>query len=282
VITVVFHPSRGLLHFLQLAVTVPYLYKHLKSISKPKNDFEYILAPHKNILDLPIGGDYNLWNPASNNSLHKPYSIEKYERRKVNREKFVDERRTGLSPDKPVIGILADDLKAQQKDLVQFLKALKSVPLQLFVLSDQSTTSLSAVKSAVSKNPNHVVYTLQDPDDQMRHHFYMMCDGFYIPSGSDLAEINYLNGLHYGVFPIIQKNSSVAAYFTPFKAGKGNAFVYDQDKDLVKRVEELHTLYGDQDAWQSSVMNAMKTDLSWANFIDPLITLYERATSKLK
>jgi starch synthase len=264
------------------AVTVPYLYKHLKSIPKPKNDFEQILSSVKAIVDLPIGGDYNLWNPASNNSLHKPYSVEKYERRKVNREKFMEDRRTGFAPDRPVIGVLADDLHVQQKDVLQFLKTLKSVPLQLFVLSDVNTVSIGALKNALGKNSNHIVYALHDPEDQMRHYFYTMCDALFIPSGSDLAEVSYLNGLHYGVLPIIHKSCSVADLFTPVKGSKGTAFLYDQEKDLVKRIDEINALFAQAEAWQELALNAMKTDLSWARFTSPLIKVYERAFSKLK
>lgn len=263
------------------AVTVPYVYKHLKSINKPRNDFEQIMASLKNITDIPIGGDHNLWNPAGNNSLHKPYSPEKYERRKVNREKFLEEKRTGFAVDRPVIGILCEDIVAQQKDLAQFLKALRSVPLQFFLISDQPAAGLSGLKSAL-KNSAHVMYLVHDPDDAMRHHFYMMSDAVFIPDGSDLADIHYMNALHYGTIPLMRKHCTVAPHFTPVRGHKGTAFFFADDKELLLRFDELQNLFAQAESWQSLVLQAMKTDVSWSHFISDIVKVYDRAFSKVR
>ena len=265
------------------AVTVPYIHKHLKSIGKPANDFESILAPCKTIYDVPFAGDHNLWNPASNNTLYKSYSSEKYERKQTNKEGFLADKRTGFSDTQLTIGILAEDIDHQQKSITQFLKLLKDYPLQFFIIGNQNPASVAGIKSAISKNDKHKIFTYHDPDDQFRHNFFAVCDLFYIPPTDHFSELYYLNGIHYGAVPLMHKDNHVADLFDSIKEKtlNGNAFIFGDDKDLIRKVDTALEFFKEKDKWDVLVKRVMKTDLSWNKFTAPFIKIYERALSKI-
>lgn len=263
-------------------VTIPYTHKELKSIGKPVNDFENILSQNKSIFDVPFGGDHNLWNPSNNNTLYKSYSVEKLERKQTNKEGFLEDKRSGFSGDQLIVGILAEHIESQQKSITTFLKALKDIPLQFFIIGDQNPASFAAIKTAVSKN-NHKIFTYHDPDEQFRHNFFAVCDLFFIPHTDQFSELYYLNGIHYGSIPLMRHDNEVASLFDSIKekSTSGNAFIYNDDKDLCKKVQTATELFKEKDKWDALVKRVMKTDLSWNKFTAPFIKIYERALAKI-
>ncbi len=267
------------------AVTIPSLHKELKSVSKPRSDVEAILATAKHVTDIPYGADHNVWNPANNNSLHKAYTPDKYDRRRVNKEKFLEARRTGFDPQRLILGIVAERLEVQKKVIVSFLKAIRDVPLQVFIIADEPPTADAALKQVMARNANHTYFTLQDPDDQIRHNFFAVCDLFWVPPTESFSDITFMNGIHYGTIPLIPKSSPVAGHFEPIKdkSYAGNAMIYSDEKDAAHKLEIAATISKEDPArWESLAKHAMKTDLSWNQFLAPVLRVYEKAFSKLK
>lgn len=266
------------------AVTIPSTFKKIKSFSKPKDDFEHIVAGAKNLYDLPFGGDHNLWNPANNSSLFKPYSIEKYERRKANRETILENKRINFSSEQMILGILCENIHYQFKEVVNFLKAIKDIPLQVLLVADESPNSIPALKNQIAKNDRQTIHTLADPEDQFRHAFYTLCDMFYTPVSEDLLDIHYLNGIHYGTIPLVSRDRECSHAFEGIKpkSGGGEALIFTDEKELVKKIEEALDLYKETEKWQSLVFNAMRTDVSWNNVIPQVTKIYEKAFSRLK
>ncbi|NUM82101.1 hypothetical protein HUU42_15000, partial [bacterium] len=266
------------------AVTIPSTFKKIKSFSKPKDDFEHIVAVAKNLYDLPFGGDHNLWNPANNSSLFKPYSIEKYERRKANRETILENKRINFSSEQMILGILCENIRYQFKEVVNVLKAIKDIPLQVLLVADESPNSIPALKNQIAKNDRQTIHTLADPEDQFRHAFYTLCDMFYTPVSEDQLDIHYLNGIHYGTIPLVSKDRECSHAFEGIKpkSGGGEALIFTDEKELVKKIEEALELYKETEKWQSLVFNAMRTDVSWNNVIPQVTKIYEKAFSRLK
>lgn len=265
------------------AVTIPTTHKPLRE--KSRSDTEAILAQARYVTDLPHGGDHNLWNPANNSALHKAYTADKYDRRKVNREKFFESRRTGFNPDLPVVGILAEDFEKQKKSIAGFLKLVRDKELQIFLLADANPLADATIKALVAKNPKHVVFAAADPDDQLRHNFFAITDLFWVPPTDFFSEIGYLNGIHYGSIPLIPKESGVSHLLDPIKdkSYSGNALFYGDDKDLLQKVEMACMVYKDDlPRWEELARNAMKTDVTWNRHIHLVTKMYERAFSKMK
>lgn len=267
------------------AVTIPTTHKHLRSIEKPRTEFETILAHARNVSDLPHGGDHNLWNPANNSSLHKPYSADKYDRRKTNKEKFLESKRTGFSAESFILGIVSEDFESQKKSIAGFLRTIRDQELQIFLIADTNPLADGAIKTLVTKNVRHKVFAAADPDDQLRHNFFAVSDLFWVPPTDTYSEITYLNGIHYGALPIIHKETSVAGLFEPVKdkSYSGNAFIYADDKDLVAKMQMAGMVFKDDQArWDQLARNAMKTDLTWSSHLHLVTKIYERAFAKLK
>jgi starch synthase len=265
-------------------VTLPATHKHLKNITKPGNDFEQIIGLSKTLYDIPFGGDHNSWNPVNNNSLYKSYSVEKFDRKQTNKEGFLEDKRTNFIPEKLTLGILAENFELQQKAITQFLKAIRNVPLQIFLLANENPTSFAAVKTLISKNEHHIVFCMQDHDDQFRHNFFAVCDLFYIPPTEEFSDLYYLNGIHYGAVPLISKDSPVAHVFEPIKEKHfaGEAFVFGEESDLEKKLEAATQMFAEREKWDGISKKLMKKDLSWNIYTPHVIRIYERALSKVR
>ncbi len=263
------------------AVTVPFTHKRWKTITKPTSDIETIIAGAKLMTDIEFGAEHNYWSP-SNNALDKPYTFEKLERRAVNRENFLKDRRTGLDHEAFILGIVAENLAVQHKEIASYLKALKDIPLQILILGDETISAYATLKSIVGKNPNHKICTLTDPEEHARHFFYAAADVFVIPKTENYADIHYLHGVHYGSIPLISDDSHFAERLDPLKEKTGYALVYTDEKDFVKKVQTALDIYSDKERWQNHVQRAMKADLSWDNYTTPIVKLYEKILSKLR
>ncbi len=265
-------------------VTIPFTHKHLKSLSKPANDFEQIIASNKTLYDVPFGGDHNLWNPFNNNSLYKSYSVEKFDRKQTNKEGFLEDKRSNFVPEKLTVGILAEDFESQQKAIAPFLKAVKDIPLQIFILANENPESFAAVKNLIVKNELHTVFCMQDPSDQFRHNFFAVCDVFYIPPTEAFSDLYYLDGIHYGAVPVISKDSPVAHLFDPIKEKSfaGDAFVFSDETDLAKKLQAAAQMFAEREKWDTIVKRMMKKDLSWNLYTPQFVKIYERALSKVR
>ncbi len=264
-------------------VMIPSHEKRFKSLTQPKTDVEKIIAQVKNLSDVPYGANYQLWNPNSN-ALAKSYSPEKYYRRKVNREEFIRDRRTGFSEEEMIIGILTEDFDRDAADIVDFLKSVKDLPLQIVLLSDKSPASHTGFKQHASKTPGHRIHTPVDPDDQMKPLFFAVTDFFYTPGTDYFSQRHNLNGVHYGNIPIIDRQSDTAALFTPLqiKSLTGQAVIFNSKKDIAPALQETKNAFSDAEKWEAMIVKCMKHDLSWNRVMPQVIKVYEKALSRLK
>ena len=81
----------------------------------------------------------------------------------------------------------------------------------------------------------------------------------------------------------MHKDNHVADLFDPIKEKNlnGNAFIFADDKELVKKAEMAVEFFKEKDKWDVLVKRVMKTDLSWSKFTSPFIKIYERALAKV-
>lgn len=265
------------------AVMISSYEKRFKNLTQPKTDVEKVIATAKNIFDVPGGANYQLWNPNSN-ALTKSYSVEKYYRRKANREAFIEDRRTGFKAEDMIIGILTEQFDEDAGDIVDFLKSIKDQPVQILILSDKNPVSHNGFKQHASKTQGHRIHTIVDTDDQMKPLFYSVCDIFYTPGTDYYAQRHNLNGIHYGAIPVIAKQSDTAALFEPIqlKTMSGHAVIFDSKKDIASSLAELLAVYANTEKWEPMITKMMKLDLSWNRSLPHVIKVYEKAISRLK
>ncbi|GEM_PF-1053305 len=257
--------------------------KRLKSIAQPKTDFEKIMATAKNIYEIPYGANHNYWNPG-NNILEKAYSVDKYYRRQVNRENFLQARRTGFNASEFILGIMTDNVEEDGAAIADMLKALKDMPLQILLLSDKSVSVHSGLKSQTARPGNLKIHNIADPDDQSKFYFYAASDLFTIPSKDAYQHRHYANGMHFGSVPLIQQKAAVIRHFEPIKAktASGLAFHYDQLRELPAIIAQCREWHSESALWESLAIRLMKADLSWNKSLPHVIRVYEKALSKLK
>lgn len=251
-------------------------------VKKSKTPAELILSQSKNLFKIQNGANYHLWNPNSN-TLTKPYTAEKYHRRKMNRENFLQERRTGLNAEEPIFGILTENLETDAKSILELLKSLKDIPLQFILLTEKNPV-LTALRQHQSKTPAHKIYIQPDPDDQHKPMFYTTCDFFFVPGSSYYEHRHYLNGFRYGSLPVIVGKSEAADLFEPlqFPALKGQAILADSFKSLPSLIQTALQFFAQTEQWEAAIIRLMKHDLSWNRFLPQVIKVYEKALSRIK
>jgi glycogen synthase len=265
------------------AVMISSYEKRLKSLSQPKTDVEKIVAQAKNIFDVPNGANHQLWNPNSN-ALTKSYTAEKYYRRKANREGFIEDRRSGFKIDEMIVGILTEQFDQDAADIVDFLKSIKDIPMQILLITDKNPSSHTGYKQHTAKTPGHRVHTIVDPDDQMKPLFYAVCDLFYTPGTDYFSQRHNLNGIHYGSIPILAKQSDVSALFEPIKTKtmNGHALIFETKKEIASLLGDVQTVFMNTEKWDAMIMKIIKYDLSWNRSLPQVVKVYEKALSRLK
>lgn len=268
--------------FLKSAITYADAVMIPTYLKKTKSPADGLLQQSKNLFKIQSGANYHLWNPNST-ILTKPFTAEKYHRRKLNRDTFLQERKTGFNADQMILGILTDNFEKDYKCILELLKVLQDIPLQFILLTDKSPNQ-AAFRQHLLKHQTQKIFILPDPDDQFKPVFYAVCDLFFVPGDNYYEQRHYLNGIRYGCLPLIVGNSEVLTLFTPIQwpSFNGQAVVADTYKAVPAMIQQTLKIYSQTETWEPAIIRLMKHDLSWNRFLPQVIKVYEKALSRIK
>ncbi|MBU0634495.1 MAG: glycogen synthase GlgA [Candidatus Omnitrophica bacterium] len=237
-----------------------------------------IIRRRKDLVGILNGINYKEWDPQTNSSLAKNYSIKNIKDKIEN--KLDLQKVCSLKIDKkaPLLGMITR--LADQKGLdifAEIAETLFKLPLQ-FVLLGTGEPKYHTLFEKVQKKYKNTAIQLKF-DATLAYKIYAGSDMFVMPSHYEPCGLGQLISLKFGTVPIVRKTGGLADTVIDYThdENSGNGFVfeaYSSDK-LLDAITRSLDVYKDKPAWHKLMKTGMKSDFSWKQSAKDYLKLYK-------
>jgi starch synthase len=226
------------------------------------------------------GVDTDIWNPAADPLIARPYSARALAGRVVNRRAL--ERRFDLDADDAPIFIIVSRLTWQKgMDLmVEALDHLVAAGAKLAVLGSGDHPLEGALLGAADRHRGRIGVQI-GYDEPLSHLLQAGGDAILIPSRFEPCGLTQLYGLRYGCVPVVARVGGLAdtvidANEAAVAAGAATGLVFTPSDPLALHgaINRAVDLYRDKAAWQAMQRAGMRADVSWTHSAARYAALY--------
>ncbi|MGI9433847.1 MAG: glycogen synthase GlgA [Geminicoccaceae bacterium] len=217
------------------------------------------------------GIDIDIWNPADDPNIIKPYSNRSLSGKAANKAAL--QSRFNLVTDIAAPLFCVVSRLTEQKGFDLLLEALSTIIAnggQLAMIGSGDAALELAFKEAVKKNPGRIGVVI-GYDEQISHQLQAGADAIIVPSRFEPCGLTQLYGLRYGTLPIVARVGGLAD--TVIDANQaalldnvatGFQFTPDSVADLCTALVRAFDLYTDQRRWQAVQRRAMSRKVDWS------------------
>lgn len=230
------------------------------------------------------GVDTDIWNPAKDKLIARPFSIRTLAAREANRRRL--EEHFSLDADDAPIFIIVSRLTLQKgMDLmIEAIDHLVGLGAKLAVLGSGDRSLEDAFRSAATRHPGRIGVQI-GYDEPLSHLMQAGGDAILIPSRFEPCGLTQLYGLRYGCVPVVARVGGLAdtvidANEAALSASVATGVVFAPSdaqalRNAIARVVQLHER---SETWQAMQQAGMRSDVSWANSAARYAALYRSLT----
>jgi starch synthase len=228
------------------------------------------------------GIDTEVWNPATDTHLARPYSAADLSGRVENKREV--ERRFGLPADDAPLICMISRLTAQKGiDLVAAgLDAIVASGARLVVLGTGDAALQDALRQGAQRHPERVAVKI-GYDEGLSHLLQGGCDAILVPSRFEPCGLTQLYGLRYGCVPVVTRVGGLAdtvidANDAALKAGVATGLQFSDisAEGLLDAVRKTVVLYRQPQLWRRMQLAGMRADVGWQTSAAEYAALYRR------
>lgn len=226
------------------------------------------------------GLDYEVWDPAKDKLIFKPFTPGKWEDKYFNKTALQKECGLKVDSDIPLLGFVGR--LAEQKGLDIFAAAIDEITklnLQLVFLGTGDMKYHLLLQDVAKKMPRTLSLYLKF-DNTLAHKIYAASDIFLMPSRYEPCGLGQMISLKYAAIPLVFKTGGLADTIEDYDllTGEGNGFVFDSysKSALVKEIKTALYFYQQKDIWNKLLSRAVAYDFSWDESAKKYRNLYKR------
>jgi starch synthase len=252
-------------------IQTPHYGEHLDGILRDRRDVLY---------GIDNGIDYQVWNPATDQSIAQNYDASNLDKRIEN--KIALQKENNLTPDPkiPLAGVVSR--LTHQKGLDIILDAIYDMVhmgIQLVILGTGDEYYQDRLRWVAYEYSGQVGVNIIFDEDIARH-IYAGSDIFLMPSRYEPCGLGQLIAMRYGSIPIVRKTGGLADtvkdYNPVTERGTGFSFHDEWSPALLEAIGKAMSIYNDKEQWRGIIHNAMESDFSWANSAREYLDLYNK------
>jgi starch synthase len=231
------------------------------------------------------GIDYDIWDPAKDENIAAPYSIEDAIAKKKE-NKLALQKELGLeeNQDKFVIGLISRLTNQKGLDLVNAcIPQIMDEFTQVVVLGTGDPEYENSFRYYENEYKGQFAACIQY-DEARSHRIYAGCDALLVPSQFEPCGLTQLIAMHYGTVPIVRETGGLKDTVEPYNmyANWGNGFTFDRYEtwllyDAINRAKTLY--FEDRNNWDEMVERDMAKNVSWDNSAKQYKDLYLELTA---
>jgi starch synthase len=223
--------------------------------------------------------DYNVWNPAKDKLIYKPYFSKKLEDKYINKRNF--QRDLGLRVSKNIFMLGMVSRLAEQKGidiLSQALdKLLQSYQIVILGLGDERYHKILKKKAKQYKDnfSLHLKF-----DEELAHKIYASCDAFLMPSRFEPCGLSQMISYKYATVPIVHHTGGLVDTVVDYRDG-GGGFVFHnyREKELIDAVNRAANVFSHKKEWSKIMRKITRYNFSWSKTAKDYIKMYQRCLS---
>ncbi|MEM7443419.1 MAG: glycogen synthase GlgA [Pseudomonadota bacterium] len=232
------------------------------------------------------GADYDVWNPANDHRLPKPYGPDTLERKAAAKEALQKKLGLEVSAKAPLFGVVSRLTWHKGLDLLLgALPVLLQRDGQLALLGTGEQGLETGFREAASSAPSQVGAVL-GYDEELAHLIIAGSDVVLVPSRAEPCGLTQIYAMKYGSLPLVRNTGGLAdtvvnADAKAVAAGTATGFNFN-----LATIDALAGTLGwvcdqwqDQAQWQAIQQTAMGMDFSWDRAAKDYLALYQTLTS---
>ncbi|MDL2229103.1 glycogen synthase [Treponema sp. OttesenSCG-928-L16] len=248
----------------------------------------YRSADYSGILN---GIDTEVWNPAADTDIPKPYSIKNMSGKALAKAKLQEEFGLPVNADVPVLGMIAR--LVDQKGVGELFgpsygsaySICRDMDIQMVLLGSGESWCENEIKSLAYRLPNfkaRIGYC-----ESLSHLIEAGSDFFLMPSRYEPCGLNQMYSLVYGTLPIVRRTGGLADTVENFDqdTGNGTGFMFDDlnPHSIYNTVGwAVWAYYNRRKQIEAMRLRGMKQDFSWDRSAEKYVELYKECLKQFK
>jgi starch synthase len=241
-----------------------------------ENLFEYEKGKCSGILN---GIDFEVWDPETDEFLHKNFSIENVEKGKRKNKKELC-REFNLDIEKPLFVFIGRLVGEKAADLLP--DAISSSVYQQhgncnFLILGSGDKHVESELETVRQQLGGYVSVYIGYNEKLSHLMYAGADFLLMPSRVEPCGLNQMYALRYGTVPIVRNIGGLRDTVVDFGDWEGFGIRFDHASvwDITYSVGRAIDLYiNKKEQLKSMIEHMMKIDHSWESSANQYISLY--------
>jgi starch synthase len=226
------------------------------------------------------GIDYDVWNPAKDKAIARPYSADDASGKVACRDALRAELGLASVPG-PVVGMVTRLTDQKGLDLVfHALPGILAEGCQLVLLGSGDAHLEAAFTEAAGQHGGRLAVRIGYDGDLARR-IYAGADCFLMPSRYEPCGLGQLIALRYGTAPVVRRTGGLADTVTEFDPARrtGTGFIFDvfEVEAMLDALRRAASAYRQPTLWKALVKDAMSEDFSWEASAREYVTLYGKA-----
>ena len=229
------------------------------------------------------GIDYDLNNPATDNTIFVNFDVNCIEKKLENKKKLQEILGLEVNPDIPLVGIVSRLTSQKGLDLINYMMPeIMSENLQMVVLGT-GEHQYQSMFNYYNSNFSDKLSARITFDTAFAQQIYAACDIFLMPSLYEPCGIGQMLAMRYGSIPIVRETGGLKDTVMPYNkfTGEGNGFSFANYNahEMFFTLQKAIKLYQDKNIWNNLIINAMNTDNSWKKSAQDYIRIFKSLIS---
>lgn len=226
-----------------------------------------LAAKGSSLQGITNGIDVDVFDPATDTALVRPFSAESFADKKENKRAL--QKELGLAEsDAPILAMVSRLAGHKGIDILCYiLRRLLERELQLVVLGTGEAKFEHALQQVAVDYPEKMSVNLMF-NPAFANRIYAGADIYLMPSKSEPCGLSQLIAMHYGTVPVVNETGGLKDTVLPYDptTGEGRGFTfksYNGDDFLGAIDRALDVYYNDRPAWDRLAQSDMQLDFSW-------------------
>ena len=248
---------------------------YMEELKQNANGLESLLShEHKKCIGILNGIDWNVWNPETDPSIIKNYSISTAISGKETNKNWLCNK-FDFDKDKPLFCFIGRLVGEKGADLFSeiFTQALKENNISILLLGSGHKETEAQLKKLDSNNDfnSFIGY-----DEKLAHIIYAGSDFILMPSRVEPCGLNQMYALRYGTTPIVNAIGGLKDTVIDIdNNGYGICHNGVSIKNVVNAISKANKFYNDKERFQKNIKKIMSIDYSWTNSAKEYVNLYK-------
>ncbi len=224
------------------------------------------------------GLDLDLWDPAHDQHLPEPYTIESVDAGKAAAREALAGETLLAAGERPLAGMVSRLAEQKGADLVAAaIDDIVELGFDVVVLGTGDRHYEELLQTAELKHPGRVKLVLRF-DEGLAHRIYAASDVFLMPSRYEPCGLGQMSAMRYGSLPVVHRTGGLADTVADATEERGTGFVFGEPtaKALIAAMARARDVLADRSRLATMRRSAMASDFSWAASAKQYLALYQK------